>query len=518
MEIRKKEKTLSGLFLKYVVLFCVNTILLAAGVFLLMLCALSAGLLLPANYAEVQLSENAEEICRTGAKEAPEAGEAKAGGEAKEEEKAKAEGEAKEEEAKAGGEARAGSLPELEQWIPKGCTYGVYSPEGDWLAGDFSRQERKSAWSHYERNRIYAEYKEYYRFFSMDNGNICIVKYRLVMRYASDRLNELLLSPEALMPVTALLLFILNAVLLSRGFAKKVGKRLGELQEITEKIAGNNLEFETRASDIKEINEIMISLGRMKDALKESLEAQWDMEKRKREQLSALAHDIKTPLTIIRGNTELLKEGALSAEDQECAGYILANADEIEKYLETMRELMAGAEQGKGRETKQEVIPCKRLETGFREAAGQLAKAEKIPAAFAAGILKGESGGEAAVCCNPSDILRAFGNIVSNGVEHTDRQRGIEILTELKYREEQWYLRAAVRDYGPGFSPGELKYADQEFYSGDLSRHDRRHSGLGLSIAKRFVQEQGGFLEYGNCEDGAGAEVALWLKAERNKE
>ncbi len=62
MEVKRKEKTLAGLFLKYVALFCVNTILLAAGVFLLVICLSSAGLLLPANYAEVQLSEDVMQI------------------------------------------------------------------------------------------------------------------------------------------------------------------------------------------------------------------------------------------------------------------------------------------------------------------------------------------------------------------------------------------------------------------------------------------------------------------------
>ena len=102
MEIKRKEKTLFGLFLKYVTLFCVNTILLAAGVFGLMLWAAGAGLLLPANYAEVQLSENAGEIYR------------------------------------------AGDL--LETWIPQGCTYGVYGPGGEWQEGNFPRQEQKKAY------------------------------------------------------------------------------------------------------------------------------------------------------------------------------------------------------------------------------------------------------------------------------------------------------------------------------------------------------------------------------------
>ena len=97
----------------------------------------------------------------------------------------------------------------------------------------------------------------------MEDGNIC----------------KFLLPPESLMPIADLLLFLLNAVLLSRSFAKKVGTRLRSLQEITEKIAANDLEFETGTFDIREIGEIMTSLGQMKDALQESLKTQWDMEK-----------------------------------------------------------------------------------------------------------------------------------------------------------------------------------------------------------------------------------------------
>ncbi|MDO4338721.1 MAG: ATP-binding protein [Eubacteriales bacterium] len=75
-------------------------------------------------------------------------------------------------------------------------------------------------------------------------------------------------------------------------------------------------------------------------------------------------------------------------------------------------------------------------------------------------------------------------------------------------------LKAVVRDHGAGFSQKALQYADREFYSGDESRHDRRHQGLGLAIAKRAAAEQGGFLEYGN-RDTEGAEVALWVKTEQ---
>lgn len=64
---------------------------------------------------------------------------------------------------------------------------------------------------------------------------------------------------------------------------------------------------------------------------------------------------------------------------------------------------------------------------------------------------------------------------------------------------------------GHRWSREDLRHADEEFYSGDTSRHGRDHQGMGLFIAKRFLEEQGGFLTFQNCADGMGAEVSLWI-------
>ena len=75
---------------------------------------------------------------------------------------------------------------------------------------------------------------------------------------------------------------------------------------------------------------------------------------------------------------------------------------------------------------------------------------------------------------------------------------------QMEVYEGQEYLTATVRDFGKGFSEQDLIYADQEFYSGDASRHDRTHQGLGLAIAKKFLKEQGGMLcFYNHAESGA---------------
>lgn len=80
--------------------------------------------------------------------------------------------------------------------------------------------------------------------------------------------------------------------------------------------------------------------------------------------------------------------------------------------------------------------------------------------------------------------------MVSNAVEHTDRARGIVVRLQMEVYEGQEYLTATVRDFGKGFSEQDLIYADQEFYSGDASRHDRTHQGLVLR-SQKFLKEQG---------------------------
>ena len=162
------------------------------------------------------------------------------------------------------------------------------------------------------------------------------------------------------------LLFLVQTVILARSFGKHLSRRLEAMNEMTQKIQRRDLEFDEEHSDIKEIDQVMDSLYKMKCALKESLEEQWNQEKEKQEQIAALAHDIKTPLTIIKGNAQLLEEGSLAEEEQEYNQYILRNVAEIEHYLVMLQEMLMSA-----KETEEiETISCQEL-GGMAGRAGQ---------------------------------------------------------------------------------------------------------------------------------------------------
>ena len=84
-----------------------------------------------------------------------------------------------------------------------------------------------------------------------------------------------------------------------------------------------------------------------------------------------------------------------------------------------------------------------------------------------------------------------------------------------QWQDHREYLKVSVRDYGPGFSQKALLHGKEAFFSGDESRHDRTHQGLGLSIAAYFMKRQGGFVEYHNVDKSQGAEASLWICMKR---
>lgn len=118
----------------------------------------------------------------------------------------------------------------------------------------------------------------------------------------------------------------------------------------------------------------MSSLSGMKEALKDSLTRQWDAQQQKKEQLAALTHDIKTPLTVIKGNAELLAETDLSAENRECTDAILTNAGSMEQYLEHMRQLLYGRD----RAEETEVVTCARLKSSSKKQPCRLRQRKKF--------------------------------------------------------------------------------------------------------------------------------------------
>jgi signal transduction histidine kinase len=234
----------------------------------------------------------------------------------------------------------------------------------------------------------------------------------------------------------------------------------------------------------------------MKSELSKSLEKQWKLEQTKREQTSTLAHDIRTPLTIIRGNAELLSDSSLAEKQREYVLHILNNTKRMEQYLNTLIDFTKAES---GYSIRPVRIQAEQFIKNIAEQAQGLAATKRIQIQFRRVNLP-------PVFTADADLLgRAVINVVSNAVEYTPETGIIQITAEgIRGR-----LRFQITDSGKGFSPADLKQAAAQFYRGDKSRSSKVHYGMGLFIAKSVAEQHGGTLSLANSPETGGGVVTV---------
>ena len=327
--------------------------------------------------------------------------------------------------------------------------------------------------------------------------DICILLYEPKIRYTIPWMEKFLPDFEVLILLLLAITCIAEFMLITLLFSRKLKKRLSSIIELTEKIKEQDLDFQAKRTDITELNDVIDSIDSMKEAFKESLIKNWSMEQTKREQIAALAHDIKTPLTVIRGNTELLSLTELSDRQKDFVNYSLNNIDRVELLLKNLSELNKGKNIDKDLHA---VLATDKFITQIGEEIKALAIAKRrninINKLYANIYINADI-----------DLLnRAVMNIVSNAINYSEKDTDVEV----DFSTEDKYFLIKCIDKGRGFSKEDLKKAKEQFYRGDKSRSNTEHSGLGLSITDDIVSSFGGELRLENNTD-SGASVSILI-------
>ena len=285
-----------------------------------------------------------------------------------------------------------------------------------------------------------------------------------------------------------LLLIFADLVLIAIRHARKLSKELQKLAAAAEQIRSQTLDFDVQRTKLTEFNRIMDSLEQLKTDLKHSLGEQWAMEQLKKRQLTALAHDIKTPLAIVKGNAELLAETRLTEEQREYTAFILSHAEQIHRYVVGMMEI---SEPTSASDTFCEIrellsSACRNIENlGKKKRLSCSLRTEDLPKS-----LPVRSGG----------LQRILDNLIDNAVQYSPEEGIVFLTAELDGND----LFVRVQDQGNGFSGEALSLAAAEFYRSDSSRNSKEHFGLGLAIAKQIVTELGGTLRLENASPKGG--------------
>lgn len=325
-----------------------------------------------------------------------------------------------------------------------------------------------------------------------------LVAYDLKPFYKSPWMQKNLPQINVLLLILLIIFCLISVITITLIWAKKISKELNPLLEASEEIGKQNLDFQVKKSNIQEFNVILDSLEKMKVGLSESLRTNWREEEKKRNQISALSHDIKTPLSIIKGNSELLGETNLTEEQQTYLNYIRKNTSRIDKYIQT---LMLVNKSNQANELNFTQIRAKEFVENIEKLVKEFTSTYKL------NLLEDINYDDDFLIVDLKNFERAFLNILSNAEEQSPKSSTIKLIICSKTDK----LQISILDQGHGFSSEDLLYATDQFYQGDKSRHSKENYGIGLFVAEQIIKMHGGSLILENRTDKVGAKVSILL-------
>ena len=378
--------------------------------------------------------------------------------------------------------------------IPEVCRYVVFSEDGKVLSGDLDEKDVETAWKVLSNNN-YSDGKFYKIIIRPDE--YVVLQYRLKPQYKSMWMNEHLPNPENLLTIFIIICCLGIMQIFAKKFGSGIRKKMTPMREALEQIGDRNLDFKVNYSGVREIDECLVALDDMRYALKTSLQKQWETEQEKSRQMSALAHDIKTPLTVVRGNSELLLETELTDEQKNYADYISGSALQIQNYVQTLIEVTKSQE---GIEQTPVKVKVADILTDIKKQTMGLSEVYQLQIKW-----KEEYNGEDIISVVYDHVVRAVMNAVRNAAEHTPEGGIIDITATYSYGK----LAFTVEDSGSGFTPEALAHGTEQFFMDDSSRTGGFHYGIGLFFAKKVAKEHDGDVVLANSKESGGAKVEI---------
>lgn len=327
----------------------------------------------------------------------------------------------------------------------------------------------------------------------MADGSFCLLQYDYATPYADPALRDTLPDFQ-----TCYILLLAVLILVWLGWQTHCTVRVFAaetacLHRAVDAIAAQQPErIDADGAHLREFSATLHAMQTMGRELTDSLQSQWRMEQQRAEQIAALTHDLKTPLSIIQGNADLLAEDALSADQQTQVEAILRGTDRAQQYLAALRTACAPPATG-------ETFPSHTLVSALAETARALCAPAGVQF-----ILNEQWQGT--LCAAQCDLLRAAENLLDNAVRYTPRGGTVTLLVT---KEKQDFI-LRVTDTGPGFTPEALAKAGEMLYT-DAARSDAAHQGLGLYFARKVAQSHGGVLVLSNLPAAHGACAELRL-------
>lgn len=264
-------------------------------------------------------------------------------------------------------------------------------------------------------------------------------------------------------------------------------------------IADNDLSFSIGYHKQDELGQLCGAFEKMRRELLDNNRRMWALVDERKKINASISHDLRTPITVIKGYSEYLgrnigKDVLTEDGTREIAGYIHQAASRLEDYANSVHEVQALEDMSLAYKEVVLADLMKEMQTQL----SMLSKQHQTKINISGQLP------EQAVPIAPAAVFRIVENIVSNSLRYCKSK------IDLDFSYSQSFLTITVTDDGKGFSAQDRAEAVNYFYKG---KKEKEHFGIGLTICKILAEKHGGTISLDNTPDG-GASVTVKLKIE----
>ena len=287
---------------------------------------------------------------------------------------------------------------------------------------------------------------------------------------------------------TSLVILRVTSVSVGLWIYRSVATPLVKLRKATQNIKDGNLDFVLDVEGADEFAELCRDFEEMRRRLKESAEEKLVLDKENKELISNISHDLKTPITAVKGYVEGIMDGVADTPEK------------MDRYVRTIYNKTVEMDHLINELTFYSKIDTNRIPYTFSklnvedyfsdcaEEVGLELETRGIQLCYANYV-----DSDVQVIADGEQIRRVIHNIISNAIKYMDKGKGMKGIIQIRVKDVGDFVQVEIEDNGKGIAAKDLPYIFDRFYRTDVSRNSAKGgSGIGLSIVRKILEDHGG--------------------------
>lgn len=304
--------------------------------------------------------------------------------------------------------------------------------------------------------------------------------------------------------IAIIVILIITAALLTMWIYRGVHTPLNRLRAATQSIKEGNLDFTLEVNGNDEISDLCRDFEDMRKRLKESAEENMAYDRENKELISNISHDLKTPITAVKGYVEGIMDGVANTPEKmdRYIKTIYNKANEMDRLINELT-FYSKIDTDRIPYTFSKINVASYFNDCKEEIALDLAD-KNIELAYFNYVDE-----DVLVIADAEQLKRVINNIIGNSVKYMDKKKGY---INIRIKDVGDFIQIEIEDNGRGIAVKDLPLIFDRFYRADASRNSSLGgSGIGLSIVRKIIEDHGGKI-WANSKLGTGTIMFLVLR------